>query len=584
MNNINVIETVEEYLDKNDWRVKENSNVLYSYGGMIKYVSGKIQAIYWLNKYYPEYIKKAHFNGDLHIHDLANFSAYCNGIDLEAILSEGINGVEGHIDSLPPKHFSSAIDMAAIMIINLQAEFAGAQGLSNFDTLLAPFLKVDLKTGRIKNYKDVKQFMQMFIYELNYPTRLASEPPFSNITFDILVDEEWENKRPIVGGEAVEFTYGDCQKEMDMINKAFFEIMIQGDKNGRSFPYPIPTYNITKDFNWDDSRYDLLFEMAGKHGIPYFQNLINSDLKPSDIRSFCCRLQLDLTALARKTGGLFGSNARTGSVGVVTINLPRLGYLSKDTDEFYQRLGILMDIAKDSLEIKRKTINEFLEKGLYPYTKRYVYNFNTFFTTIGLVGGHEACMNLLKVPISDPKGREFMLGVLDFMRDRLLTYQEETGNLYNLEATPAESTAFRFAKKDINMYHDIYTSRADSHEVYYTNSTNLNVDYTEDPFIMLDHQDELQRKYTGGTVSHLFLSNSINDPKTVKTLVKKICTNYKLPYFTFTPTYSLCKTHGRIDGEHFTCPECIKELRELEQQLNQLERGNNDNYRDKDKN
>lgn len=630
----------------------------------------------------------------------------CNGIDLEAILNEGINGVQGHIESTPPKHFSSAIDMASIMVINFQAEFAGAQGLSNFDLLMSAFIKRDFEMGRLRDYDDIKQIMQRFIFALNYPLRQGSEPAFSNITFDIFVPEEWAEKHPTIGGHHVDFKYKDCQKEMDMLNKAFYEIMIDGDANGRPFPYPIPTYNITKDFKWDDERYDLLFEMTGKNGTPYFQNLINSDLKPSDIRSFCCftgnteiiyktddkvsirslydvfksgknievlsdgkwvsakpikidydrpfmkvtlrngksytmtdnhinrtsrgdilakdlvigdaleyiinarhtfikimsieqitnhdnvaycveidkefapyfelsdglythncRLQLSLKELARKTGGLFGSNSRTGSIGNVTINLPRIAYLSKSKEEFLQRLETLMDTAKDSLEIKRKIINELLEKGLFPYTKRYVYHFKTFFSTMGIVGGHEACMNLLKVPISDPKGKQWMLEVINFMRDRLIKYQEETGNLYNLEASPAESTTFRFAKKDVEIYSDIYTSKDENGRVFYTNSTHLNVDYTDDPFVMLDHQDDLQRLYTGGTVNHLYLSKSINNPQKVKDIVRTVCENYKLPYFTFSPTYSVCSVHKRLDGEHFECPKCKEEINELEELL-----------------
>jgi ribonucleoside-triphosphate reductase len=491
----------------------------------------------------------------------------CNGIDLEAILNEGINGVYGHIESTPPKHFSSAIDMAGIMVVNLQAEFAGAQGLSNFDLLLAPFLKKDMDSGFITSYDEVKQAMQRFIFQLNYPLRQASEPPFSNITFDILVPEEWAEKFPLVGGKPTQYQYKDCQKEMDMINRAFCEVMLDGDAKGRGFPYPIPTYNITKGFNWDDSSYDKIFELAGKHGSPYFQNLINSDLKPSDLRSFCCRLQLSLKELAKKTGGLFGSNARTGSIGVVTINMPRLAYLSKSKEEFFQRLANLMDTSRDALEIKRKTINELMKTGLYPYISRYVYHFNTFFSTIGLVGGNEACINLLRCSISDPKGKEFMIEVLKFMKERLIKYQEETGNMYNLEATPAESVSYRFAKKDLELYSDIHTSKCDEYGPYYTNSTHLPVDYTEDPFLMLDHQDDLQKEYTGGSVNHLYLNESINDKEIVKKVVKKICTKYKLPYFTFSPTYSVCPVHGRLEGEHFECPKCDNELKELEQLL-----------------
>ena len=570
---INPVKLVDAYLHQNDWRVKENSNVMYSYGGLVKYVAGRIMAEKWLS-IYPEEISHAHDDGDIHSHDLGNFTSYCNGIDLELILSQGINGIKTHVASNPPKHFASAMDMAVTMMMNLQSEFAGAQAYSRFDTLLAPYIKQDRLDGIIRDYRDVKQEMQMFIYKLNYPTRGGSESPFTNLTFDVELLDEFKGKYPVINGKQCEFTYDECQEEMDMLNQSFMEIMIEGDAEGKGFQYPIPTYNITKDFDWESERHNKIFEMAGSLGIPYFQNLVNSDLDPSQIRAMCCRLSLDLNELKQMGGGLFGAESKTGSIGVITINLPRIGYLSDTKDELFQRLGKLMDIARDSLEIRRKTINYWAfehEPSLYPYTQEYVRSFRTFFSTIGLVGANEMCVNFLGETIGTKAGKELTLEVLDFMRERLVKYQEQTGHLYNLEQTPAESTAGRLAMKDKAKYPKIFTMK--NPDPYYTNSCHLPVNYTDDIFKTLEHQSDLVEKFTGGSVVHLFLKESIDDINVVKQLVKNVCENYTLPYFTLTPTYSICDEHGFLRGKQEICPKCNEEITELEEKLNKIQQG-----------
>ena len=521
---------MDDYLYKNDWRVSENSNVGHTYGGLVNYVAGSVMAKYWLEKHYNPEIEKAHTNCDIHIHDLSGYNSYCNGIDLKSILLKGINGVRNQTSASPPKHFESALNMALTMFMLLQSEFAGAQAYSNFDTLLAPYIKKDNLTE-----EQVYQNMQNFIWSLNYPTRLGAQSPFTNLTFDIKVPKSFLKENPIVGDEVMAFTYAECQEEMNMINRAFMKIMVKGDSNGKGFPYPIPTYSITKDFDWDNPVLDQLFEMAGIYGIPYFQNLVNSNLDPEMIRSMCCRLQLDLTELRNMGGGLFGAESKTGSIGVVTINLARIGYTSKDKYEFFNRLEFLLNLAKDSLEIKRQVITEWMDKGLYPYTKEYVGSFRTFFSTIGVNGGNEMCLNFIGKDITTPEGKEFTLNVLDFIREKITEFQVSTGHLYNLEQTPAESTAGRFARKDKKMYPDMVIPGGEN--AYYTNSVHIPVDKTTDVFEVFDHQQELVEKFTGGSVIHIFLGESLNDFSNVKKLVKRLCKNYKIPYFTLSPTY-----------------------------------------------
>lgn len=547
---VDVEKAIGEYLSQSDWRVHANANQGYSLGGMILNTSGKLIANYWLNYVYPREVRDAHMDGDFHIHDLDMFSGYCAGWSLRQLLEEGFNGVPGKTESAPPKHLETCVAQMVNFMGTLQNEWAGAQAFSSFDTLLAPFVKVDNLT-----YAQVKQCVQQFVFNLNVPSRWGTQTPFTNITLDWVCPTDLLEKHPVIGGAEQPFTYGECQAEMDMLNKAFIEVMSSGDSKGRIFTFPIPTYNITRDFNWDSENAQMLFDMTAKYGIPYFQNFINSSLNPSDVRSMCCRLQLDLRELKARGGGLFGSAEMTGSVGVVTINLPRIGYLSKTREEFLERLGRLMDIAQTSLEIKRKVVEENIQSGLLPYTKRYLYSLRNHFSTIGLNGMNEASLNLLGVDIVNEKGKEFAREVLEFMRERLVKYQEDTGHLYNLEATPAEGTTYRFAKEDRARFPGII--QAGTPEApYYTNSTHLPVGYTEDPLHALDHQDELQTRYTGGTVLHLFLGERVQDWKTCRSFVKKVAESYHLPYFTITPTFSVCPTHGYLRGEQAACPTC----------------------------
>ncbi len=550
---IDVEKTMDEYLNRSDWRVNANANQGYSLGGLILNASGKLIANYWLNKIYSERIRSAHVEGDMHIHDLDMFSGYCAGWSLRQLLEEGFNGVPGKTESLPPKHLESALSQMVNFLGTLQNEWAGAQAFSSFDTYLAPYVKQDAM-----NYSQVKQAIQQFVFNLNVPSRWGTQTPFTNITLDWVCPSDMKDQKPTIGKNTCSFSYGDCKVEMDMINKAFIEVMTEGDAKGRIFTFPIPTYNITKDFDWENENAQALFEMTAKFGIPYFQNFMNSDLNPSDVRSMCCRLQLDLRELRARGGGLFGSAEMTGSVGVVTINMPRIGYISKTKEEFFERLGELMDIAKESLELKRKVVTQNIEQGLLPYTKRYLKTLHNHFATIGLNGMNECALNFLGKDISTEEGATFTLEVLDFMRKKLSDYQEETGNLYNLEATPAEGTTYRFAKEDKKRFPEII-QQGTSVAPYYTNSTHLPVGYTEDPLMALDHQDQLQTKYTGGTVLHLFLGEKVRDWKTCREFVKKVAGRYRLPYFTITPTFSVCPTHGYLVGEHPHCPTCTTE-------------------------
>ena len=549
-------EVVNSYVNVTDWRVKENSTVTYSVGGLILSNSGAITANYWLSEVYDKDIADAHRNCDMHIHDLSMLTGYCAGWSLKQLIQEGLGGVPGKITSSPAKHLSTLCNQMVNFLGIMQNEWAGAQAFSSFDTYLAPFVKIDKLTQ-----KEVKQCIQSFVYGVNTPSRWGTQAPFTNITLDWVVPNDLAELNCIIGGKEVDFKYKDCQKEMDMINKAFIEIMIEGDANGRGFQYPIPTYSITKDFDWGETENNkLLFEMTAKYGTPYFSNYVNSDMEPSDVRSMCCRLRLDLRELRKKSGGYFGSGESTGSIGVVTINMPRLAYLSKDEQEFYKRLTRVMDLAARSLKIKRNVITKLLEEGLYPYTKRYLGTFNNHFSTIGLIGMNEACLNAkwIDCDLTDSKGQKFTKDVLNFMREKLSDYQEEYGDLYNLEATPAESTTYRLAKKDKELYPDIITA-SDDETPYYTNSSHLPVGYTEDMFAALDIQDELQTLYTSGTVFHAFLGERLPDWKAAAKLVKTIADNYKLPYYTISPTYSICKKHGYIPGEVKVCPECGEE-------------------------
>ena len=547
--------TVDNYLKINDWRVKENSTVTYSVGGLILSNSGAITANYWLSEVYDEEIANAHRNGDLHLHDLSMLTGYCAGWSLKQLIQQGL-GIPGKINSTPASHLSTLCNQMVNFLGIMQNEWAGAQAFSSFDTYLAPFVRVDKLSQ-----KEVKQCIQSFIFGVNTPSRWGTQAPFSNITLDWTVPADLRDLPAIVGGKEQDFTYGDCQKEMDMVNKAFIEIMTEGDANGRGFQYPIPTYSITKDFDWSETENNrLLFEMTAKYGTPYFSNYINSDMEPSDVRSMCCRLRLDLRELRKKSGGFFGSGESTGSVGVVTINMPRIAYLSKTEDEFYQRLDHMMDIAARSLKTKRTVITKLLDAGLYPYTKYYLGTFENHFSTIGLVGMNEACLNArwLHKDLTDPEAQEFTKAVLNHMRERLSDYQEKYGDLYNLEATPAESTSYRLAKHDRNRYPEIITANMNG-TPYYTNRSHLPVGYTEDIFSALDIQDDLQTLYTSGTVFHAFLGEKLPDWRAAADLVRKIAENYKLPYYTMSPTYSVCHDHGYITGEHFTCPKCGKD-------------------------
>ncbi|MBR0426312.1 MAG: ribonucleoside triphosphate reductase [Clostridia bacterium] len=544
---------VDNYLQINDWRVKENSTVTYSVGGLILSNSGAITANYWLSEIYDPEVAEAHRTAAIHLHDLSMLTGYCAGWSLKQLIQEGLGGVPGKITSSPASHLSTLCNQMVNFLGIMQNEWAGAQAFSSFDTYLAPFVKVDHLTQ-----KEVKQCVQSFIYGVNTPSRWGTQAPFSNITLDWTVPKDLENLPAIVGGKEMDFTYGDCKKEMDMVNKAFIEVMIEGDANGRGFQYPIPTYSITRDFDWSETENNkLLFEMTAKYGTPYFSNYINSDMEPSDVRSMCCRLRLDLRELRKKSGGFFGSGESTGSVGVVTINMPRIAYLAKDEKDFYAQLDKMMDIAARSLKTKRTVITKLLDAGLYPYTKRYLGTFNNHFSTIGLIGMNEVGLNAnwLRADLTNPKTQRFTRDVLNHMRERLSDYQEKYGDLYNLEATPAESTTYRFAKHDKSRYPDIITANMNG-TPYYTNSSHLPVGYTEDVFSALDIQDDLQTLYTSGTVFHAFLGEKLPDWKAAANLVRKIAENYKLPYYTMSPTYSVCKDHGYITGEHYTCPVC----------------------------
>ena len=550
---LNYKDLVDNYLQINDWRVKENSTVTYSVGGLILSNSGAITANYWLSEIYDPEVAEAHRNADLHLHDLSMLTGYCAGWSLKQLIQEGLGGVVGKITSSPASHLSTLCNQMVNFLGIMQNEWAGAQAFSSFDTYLAPFVKVDNLTQ-----KEVKQCIQSFVYGVNTPSRWGTQAPFSNITLDWTVPRDLADQPAIVGGREREFTYGDCQKEMDMVNKAFIEIMIEGDANGRGFQYPIPTYSITRDFDWSESENNkLLFEMTAKYGTPYFSNYINSDMEPNDVRSMCCRLRLDLRELRKKSGGFFGSGESTGSVGVVTINLPRIAYLAENESDFYARLDKLMDIAARSLKTKRTVITKLLNAGLYPYTKRYLGTFDNHFSTIGLIGMNEVGLNAnwLRKDLTHPETQAFAKDVLNHMRERLSDYQEQYGDLYNLEATPAESTTYRFAKHDKKHYPDIITANENG-TPYYTNSSHLPVGYTEDIFSALDVQDDLQTLYTSGTVFHAFLGEKLPDWKAAAQLVRKIAENYKLPYYTLSPTYSVCKNHGYLSGEVSVCPEC----------------------------
>lgn len=551
---LNYKDVVNSYVKVEDWRVKENSTVTYSVGGLILSNSGAVTANYWLSEIYDQEIADAHRNADIHIHDLSMLTGYCAGWSLKQLLMEGLGGIPGKITSAPAKHLSVLCNQMVNFLGIMQNEWAGAQAFSSFDTYLAPFVKADHLS-----YGEVKKCIESFIYGVNTPSRWGTQAPFSNITLDWTVPDDMAEMNAIVGGREMDFKYKDCKAEMDMVNRAFIETMIEGDANGRGFQYPIPTYSITKDFDWSDTENNrLLFEMTSKYGTPYFSNYINSDMQPSDVRSMCCRLRLDLRELRRKTGGFFGSGESTGSVGVVTINIPRIAYLAEDEADFYRRLDRMMDISARSLKTKREVITKLLEQGLYPYTKRYLGTFENHFSTIGLIGMNEAGLNArwIRKDMTQPECQRFTREVLDHMRERLSDYQEEYGDLYNLEATPAESTTYRLAKHDKERYPDIITAGKEGETPYYTNSSHLPVGYTEDIFDALDIQDELQTRYTSGTVFHAFLGEKLPDWKAAASLVRTIAQNYKLPYYTLSPTYSICKSHGYLAGEHFTCPIC----------------------------
>lgn len=549
------LELVEEYLERSDWRVNENSNMSYSLQGLNNHIASAITAKYWLERIYPPEIREAHVNCDLHIHDLGLLSAYCVGWDLKDLLTRGFGGVKGKVESKPAKHFRSALGQVVNFFYTLQGESAGAQAFANFDTYLAPFIRYDNLT-----YDEVKQCMQEFIFNMNIPTRVGFQTPFTNVTLDMIVPSNIADEFVVIGGEIQDKKYGEFQKEMNLFNKAFTECLLEGDAKNRIFTFPIPTYNITADFDWDNPEHRHLWEMTAKYGIPYFANFVNSDMDPEDARSMCCRLRLDNRELRKRGGGLFGANPLTGSIGVITINMPRLAYNSSDEEEFFSKLEKLMLLAKEALEVKRKVLESFTENDLYPYTKNYlsdIYERNNrywinHFSTIGIIGMNEACVNLLEMDISTKEGKDFTKRVLDYMRDRITEFQEDTGSLFNLEATPAEGVTYRFAKHDKEDYPDIITSGAD--EPYYTNSVHLPVNADMDVFELLDHQDELQALFTGGTVVHCFLGEKIDDPEMVKLLVKKIAGNYSIPYFTITPTFSICPVHGYLPGSHEYCP------------------------------
>jgi ribonucleoside-triphosphate reductase len=553
--------TMDGYLKQEDWRVNENANVNYSLGGLILHNSGSITANYWLKNIYPPEIAEAHRNADFHIHDLSMFSGYCAGWSLRQLIAEGLGGVPDKISSKPARHLSTLMQQAVNFLGCLQNEWAGAQAFSSFDTYIAPFVKADAMSDR-----EVKQCLQSFVFGVNTPSRWGSQAPFTNITLDWTVPEDLRDKRAVVGGGETDFTYGDCREEMDRVNRLFIELMLEGDAEGRGFQYPIPTYNITSGFDWESDNARLLFEMTARYGTPYFQNFVNSDLNPADVRSMCCRLRLDKRELRKRGGGLFGSDEFTGSIGVGTINLPRIGYLARDREDFYRRLLSLMILARDSLLIKRKAVTRLLEGGLFPYTKRYLSHLDNHFNTIGLVGMNECIRNFLgpELTIASERGRAFALEVLTFMREKLADFQEETGELFNLEATPAESTSYRLASHDKERYPRIITAggglASGGGDPYYTNSTQLPVMLTDDIFDALDLQEELQSAYTGGTVFHAFLGEAIEDWRSCRDLVKSIAHNYRIPYFTISPTFSVCPVHGYLRGEHFHCPRCKEEI------------------------
>ncbi len=561
------IALVDQYLRQLDWQVHENSNMAFSLQGLNNYISSEVSKIYWLNKIYPPEIRDAHLSGDLHIHDLNILSVYCVGWDLLELLRQGFRGAPGKVESSPAKHFRSALGQVVNFFYTLQGEAAGAQAFSNFDTLLSPFIRYDSLS-----YREVKQALQEFVFNINVPTRVGFQTPFTNITLDLTVPSTLRDHPVIIGGKPMKETYSDFQDEMDIFNRAFLEVMLEGDARGRVFTFPIPTYNITKDFDWDNPNIELLWEVTSKYGIPYFSNFINSDMNPEDARSMCCRLRLDNRQLRKRGGGLFGANPLTGSIGVVTINLPRLGYLASDEEEFFSMLDRVMALARESLEIKRKILERFTEGNLYPYARFYLRDvkkrfgsyWQNHFSTIGLIGMNEACLNLFGKGIASEEGRIFAINVLEHMRQRLKEFQESTGNIYNLEATPAEGTSYRLARIDKEKYPDIICAneeyfRTQNAEPFYTNSTHLPVDSEKDLFEVLEHQDPLQQRYTGGTVLHLYIGERIEDTSTVRGLVKKICENYHLPYFTITPTFSVCPEDGYLEGECQRCPSCGRE-------------------------
>ena len=562
---IDINKTMDGYLAQSDWRVNENANVNFSLGGLILHNSGTITANYWLNNIYSKEIAEAHKTAAFHIHDLSMFSGYCAGWSLRQLIVEGLGGVPDKITSTPATHLSTLVNQIVNFLGIMQNEWAGAQAFSSFDTYLAPFIRADHLTE-----KQVRQCIQSYIYGVNTPSRWGSQAPFTNITLDWVCPDDLKNKKAIVGGKEQDYTYGDCQKEMDMINKVFIELMIEGDANGRGFAYPIPTYNITRDFDWNSENAKLLFTMTAQYGTPNFQNFVNSDLNPSDVRSMCCRLQLDKRELRRRGGGLFGADEFTGSIGVVTINMPQIGYLAKNEEEFYKRLDYLMELAKESLCTKRKVIQKLYDGGLFPYTRRYLKTLVNHFNTIGLCGMNECCMNFLGVDITDPKGKAFAEKVLQHMREKMQDFQEETGDLFNLEATPAESTSYRLARHDKEQFPDIITSG--TNEPFYTNSSQLPVDYTADVFEALDHQEALQTKYTGGTMFHVFMGEALKDWKSCADLVRTIASKYRIPFFTISPTYSICKVHGYLIGQQFECPKCKAEKEKaLKEKLKALE-------------
>ncbi len=562
---IDINKTMDGYLGQSDWRVNENANVNFSLGGLILHNSGTITANYWLNNIYSKEVAEAHKTAAFHIHDLSMFSGYCAGWSLRQLIVEGLGGVPDKITSTPAAHLSTLVNQIVNFLGIMQNEWAGAQAFSSFDTYLAPFIRADNLTE-----KQVRQCIQSYIYGVNTPSRWGSQAPFTNITLDWVCPDDLKNKKAIVGGKEQSYTYGDCQKEMDILNKVFIELMIEGDAEGRGFAYPIPTYNITRDFDWTSDNAKLLFTMTAQYGTPNFQNFVNSDLNPNDVRSMCCRLQLDKRELRRRGGGLFGADEFTGSLGVVTINMPQIGYLAKNETEFYRRLDYLMDLAKESLCTKRKVIQKLYDGGLFPYTRRYLKTLVNHFNTIGLCGMNECCLNFLGSDISTPKGKSFAEKVLQHMRERMQDYQEQTGDLFNLEATPAESTSYRLARHDKQQFPDIITSGKE--EPFYTNSSQLPVDYTADVFEALDHQESLQTKYTGGTMFHVYMGESLKDWKSCAELVKTISDKYRIPFFTISPTYSICQIHGYIAGQQFECPKCrLEKEKSLKEKLKVLE-------------